>query len=80
MDEAAPRRTILVIATLVLASMGANTGAGVAPMWDGHMWDGGRLGWRLMWTVGLLWMVVLIAVPVRGDLLARRRANGRGDR
>lgn len=58
---------ILVIAMIILAvtSMGMNTTAGSMPMWDGHMWGGGGwLGWGLMWIVGLLWMVALVAIPV----------------
>lgn len=58
---------ILVIGTIILAvtSMGMTTTAGSMPMWDGHMWgSGGWLGWGLMWLVGLLWMVVLMAIPI----------------
>ncbi|MDL5362311.1 SHOCT domain-containing protein [Halalkalicoccus sp. NIPERK01] len=52
---------VLLIATLAAAS----TNAGGVSMWDGHVWGmGGGLGWGLMWIVGLLWMVALVAIPV----------------
>jgi putative membrane protein len=54
----------LIAVVFTLAAMGMNN-TGVMPMWDGHMWGmGDGLGWGLMWIVGLLWMVALVAIPV----------------
>lgn len=54
----------LVTITVTLATMGMNNPGGM-PMWDGHMWGmGSGLGWGLMWIIGLLWMVALVAIPV----------------
>lgn len=54
----------LVAIAVTLATMGMHN-TGIMPMWDGHMWGGGGwLGWGLMWIVGLLWMVALVAIPV----------------
>lgn len=54
----------LIPIAFTLATMGMHNTGGI-PMWDGHMWGmGSGLGWGLMWIIGLLWMVVLVAIPV----------------